>query len=50
MLDILVRNGWVADGTGNPPYPADVAIQGDTIVDVRPLPGAQAALVIDALV
>ena len=49
MLDILIRDGWVADGTGNPPYPADVAIQRDTIVDVRPLPGAQAALVIDAL-
>ncbi|MHB1318547.1 MAG: N-acyl-D-amino-acid deacylase family protein [Anaerolineae bacterium] len=48
MLDVLVRNGWVADGTGSPPYPADVAIAGDTIVEVRPLPGAQALRVIDA--
>lgn len=31
-LDVLIRNGWVADGTGNPLYPADVAISGDRIV------------------
>ncbi len=48
MLDILIRNGWVADGTGNPIYPADVAIQGDRIVDVGSLAGAEAATVIDA--
>ena len=48
MLDVLIRNGWVADGTGNPMYPADVAIQGDKVVDVTRLPGAQAARVIDA--
>jgi N-acyl-D-amino-acid deacylase len=48
MLDILIRNGWVADGTGNPAYPADVAIEGDRIVEVGSLPGAQAARVIDA--
>jgi len=48
MLDILIRNGWVADGTGNPAYPADVAIEGDRIIAVGPLPAAQAARVIDA--
>ena len=48
MLDILVRNGWVADGTGNPIFPADVAIQGDPIVDVGRLQGATAASIIDA--
>ena len=48
MLDILIRNGWVADGTGNPVYPADIAIQGDKVVEVTRLPGAQAARVIDA--
>ena len=48
MLDILIRNGWVADGTGNPMFKADVAVDGDTIVDVRPLPGAQAKKEIDA--
>lgn len=48
MLDILIRNGWVADGTGNPTYPADVAIEGDRIVDVGRLEGAEAKRVIDA--
>jgi N-acyl-D-amino-acid deacylase len=48
MLDILIRNGWVADGTGNPMYPADVAIEGDKIVEVGRLPQAQAQREIDA--
>ncbi len=48
MLDILIRNGWVADGTGNPLYPANVGIQGDRIVGVGGLEGAEAARVIDA--
>jgi N-acyl-D-amino-acid deacylase len=48
MLDVLITNGWVADGTGNPRYPADVAIQDGQIVAVQPLPGAQAVRTIDA--
>ena len=48
MLDILIRSGWVADGTGNPRYPADVAIRGGQIVEVGRLAGAQATRVIDA--
>ncbi|MCL5108996.1 MAG: amidohydrolase family protein [Chloroflexi bacterium] len=48
MLDVLIRGGWVADGTGNPLYKADVAIEGDRVVDVRPLPGAQATHVVAA--
>ena len=48
MLDILVTNGWLADGTGNPTYPADVAIAGDRIVEVGRLQNAQARRVIDA--
>jgi N-acyl-D-amino-acid deacylase len=48
-LDVLIRNGWVADGTGNPLYPADVAISGDRIVAVgRLAAGATAGRVIDA--
>jgi len=37
MLDVLIRGGWAADGTGNPRYPADVAIAGDRIADVGSL-------------
>jgi N-acyl-D-amino-acid deacylase len=48
MLDILITHGWVADGTGNPLIPADVAVAGDRIVAVGSLPGATAARVIDA--
>jgi N-acyl-D-amino-acid deacylase len=48
-LDVLIRGGWVADGTGNPLYPADVAVRGDRIVELGHLPAeATATLVIDA--
>lgn len=40
MLDVLIRHGWVIDGTGNPPYPADVAIEGERIAEVGRLEGA----------
>ncbi len=49
MLDVLIRNGWVADGAGSPPFLGDVAIEGGTIADVGRLgPGATARRVIDA--
>jgi N-acyl-D-amino-acid deacylase len=46
--DLLIRNGRVLDGTGNPWFPADVAVRGGRIVAVGRLAGAQAARVIDA--
>jgi N-acyl-D-amino-acid deacylase len=46
--DLLIKNGRVLDGTGNPWFPADIAVQGGRIVAVGPLPNAQAARVIDA--
>ena len=48
MLDILVRGGLIVDGTGNPPYPGDVAISGGRIVALGRLEGAKATTVIDA--
>ncbi len=48
MLDLLIRNGTVYDGTGSQGRLADVAIQGDRIVAVEPLPGASAITVIEA--
>jgi N-acyl-D-amino-acid deacylase len=46
--DLLIRNGRVLDGTGNPWFPADIAVRDGHIVSVGPLPNAQAARVIDA--
>jgi N-acyl-D-amino-acid deacylase len=48
VIDVLIRGGWLADGTGNPTYPADVAIEGDRIVEVGQLPDADAGRVVDA--
>jgi N-acyl-D-amino-acid deacylase len=47
-FDILVREGRVIDGSGNPWFVADVAIKGDTIVAVAPRLEPGAARVIDA--
>lgn len=47
-MNILIRNGWLADGTGNPLYPADVMIEDDRIVAVERLHDAQAERIIDA--
>ena len=46
--DLLIRNGRVLDGTGNPWFPADIAVRGGRIVAVGALPGAEATRIIDA--
>lgn len=48
MLDILIRNGWVVDGSGAPRRRADVAVEGGRVVEAEVLEGASAAEVIDA--
>ena len=49
MLDVLIQNGWVADGAGSPPYLGDVAIEDGKIADVGRLgDAATAERVIDA--
>ena len=47
-FDVLIRNGHVLDGTGNPWIRADVGITGDRIAAVGRLGGATAATMIDA--
>ena len=47
MFDVLIKNGRVVDGTGNPWFSADIGICGDRIVAVGHL-SAQAELVVDA--
>jgi N-acyl-D-amino-acid deacylase len=48
MLDILIRNGTVIDGSGEPRFRADVGITGGRIAEVGMLEGAEAGTVIDA--
>src|SRR5438034_5831924 len=33
-LDVVLRGGWIVDGTGNPRYKGDVALAGDRIAAV----------------
>lgn len=46
--DVLIRDGRVLDGSGNPWFLADVGIRGDEIVAVGHLRGATADRVVDA--
>lgn len=46
--DLLITNGRVLDGSGNPWFSADIAISGDRIVAVGQLAGTGAERVIDA--
>ena len=47
-FDILIRNGTIVDGSGDPGFPGDVGIKGDTIVEIGDLSGKTAAKTIDA--
>jgi N-acyl-D-aspartate/D-glutamate deacylase len=46
--DLLVRNGTIVDGSGNPWYHGDLAVRGDRIVAVGRVPPGPARRVIDA--
>jgi N-acyl-D-amino-acid deacylase len=46
--DLLIKNARVLDGTGNPWFPADIAVQGGRIAAVGALPNAEASRTIDA--
>jgi len=45
--DLLLKNGWIVDGSGNPRYRGDVAVRGDRIAGVGFLGGAQARETLD---
>lgn len=47
-FDVLVRNGRVLDGTGNPWFQADVGVRDGVIVAVGRLAGATADQIVDA--
>ena len=46
--DLIIRNGHIIDGTGNPWYAADVAIQGERIAAIGNLSEAHAKRELDA--
>ena len=48
MLDTIIRNGTVIDGTGAPGFRADVAIQDGRIAAVGDLTGREARQEVDA--
>lgn len=48
VLDVLIKGGQVADGSGGPLIGADVGIRGGRIVKLGDLGGATAAEIIDA--
>jgi dihydroorotase/N-acyl-D-amino-acid deacylase len=45
--DVILKNGWIVDGAGNPRYRGDVAIRGDRIAAVGYLDGAAARETLD---
>ena len=47
-FDILIKNGKIINGTGNPWYYGDIGIIDDKIVEIGNLSGKEASLVIDA--
>jgi len=46
--DVILKNGWIVDGSGNPRYRGDVAITGDRIAAVGFLGNATARDTVDA--
>lgn len=48
MLDILIRDGLVIDGSGARAYSADVGVEDDCITAIGPLEDAQAETILDA--
>ena len=49
MLDLLINNGLIVDGTGNPGFYGSVGVAGDTVHIFRgDLSGAEATRTIDA--
>ena len=47
-FDLVIRRGWIVDGTGTPMYVGDVAVDHGRIVRIGTIPAQQGQVVIDA--
>ncbi len=47
VLDVVIRNGIIVDGSGSPPFRGDVGVKGDSIVSIGDLSRVRAERVID---
>ena len=47
-FDLVIRRGWIVDGTGTPRYVGDVAVDHGRIVRIGTIPAQQGQVVIDA--
>ncbi len=47
MYDLIIRNGVIVDGTGSPPFIADIGIRSRVIAKIGDLSSAQAEVVVD---
>ncbi len=47
-FDLIIKNGKIIDGTGNPIWNADIGIIGDTIAAIGQIPAQQGRKLIDA--
>jgi N-acyl-D-aspartate/D-glutamate deacylase len=48
VVDLIIRDGLIVDGTGANPYPGDVAVAGGKIFAVGRWEGGEAGEVIEA--
>lgn len=48
MYDIIIRSDVIVDGTGSPPFIADMGIRNSVIVKIGDLHGEKAEIIIDA--
>lgn len=48
QYDLIIKNGQIIDGSGNPAFTGDIAVSGDTIAAIGTLDDASADSVIDA--
>src|SRR5213592_90849 len=46
-FDVVLRGGWIVDGTGNPRHRGDVALAGDRVAAVGVVDGSQARETLD---